>query len=356
MAFATRQQEVSVTHFNSDAVMLNSAAALCKCRGMEKSCCFVQDTWLVAPEKGNEEACTAVTALCSALSSQQIALLARFVPRANGEVNLCILTPYDSNSNTDCFVMNSIPYEADIRAASFTTFAKKPEVLPTKQQLSLMDGIVDAHILDSGDILWRPLYRVQRKGQPHASQGCQDPSRPWPTKLWFSARFANSQQHFPLCSSRLSGSPQSIGQQQLLTSCSRASHLRWPEYAGDMEQCAPEAMSNPSLHVFLRDMTLRALDSREANKFDDTYISDVLDGSLGSTKESRSALEEVKGSFAMREKPQPSPKNKKKDDDWVVNSVICRLMRLALSAAVWPVWGWECHKVFMHGPYSRICR
>lgn len=103
---------------------------------------WLQDTWFVAPEKGNQEAFIAMYAIATSLNKGDSALLARFVPRANGEVTLGLLTPLSGTEG--CFTMNQLPFEADVRVANFTTFGKKPEVLPSKKQLASMDALLDA--------------------------------------------------------------------------------------------------------------------------------------------------------------------------------------------------------------------
>lgn len=127
------------------------------------SCSSVQDTWFIAPEKGNEPAYQALSAISEALRAQKTGLLARFVPRANGEVSLGFIMPFTGESDERaCFTMNLMPCEADVRLASFTTFAKKPEVLPSKQQIQTMDNLVDAFMLSEGTFITSSGTRINK--------------------------------------------------------------------------------------------------------------------------------------------------------------------------------------------------
>lgn len=105
----------------------------------------VQDIWYVAPEKGNAQSFSALRSVAARLKEAEAGLLTRFVPRANGEVTLGYITANDTLENSHgCMIMSQLPYEADVRDASFTTFSKKPEVLPTKQQLVAMDTVLSS--------------------------------------------------------------------------------------------------------------------------------------------------------------------------------------------------------------------
>lgn len=111
----------------------------------------MQDTWLVAPEKGNDSAQAGISALASALQEANLGLLVRFVPRLNGEITVGLMTPLSHEPDRpEAFVMNSLPYEADIRPAAFHSFLRHPELLPSVQQTAAMDQLIDALMLDDG--------------------------------------------------------------------------------------------------------------------------------------------------------------------------------------------------------------
>ena len=75
----------------------------------------------------------------------------RFVPRLNGEITVGLMTPLaPAAQSPDGFVMNSLPYEADIRPAVFHSFGKRPELLPSVQQTAAVDTLIDALMLDNG--------------------------------------------------------------------------------------------------------------------------------------------------------------------------------------------------------------
>ena len=48
---------------------------------------------MVAHEKGNAQSLAAVSALAQAMRDEQLAFIARFLPRTNGEIQVSLLSP-----------------------------------------------------------------------------------------------------------------------------------------------------------------------------------------------------------------------------------------------------------------------
>ncbi|MCJ1422966.1 hypothetical protein MMC29_000847 [Sticta canariensis] len=103
----------------------------------------VQDTWVVAPEKDNARAQLAISALQQAMERAGIHAIARFVPRANGAVQMGLLTPRvrqpdeTPDSQPDCLWMNILPFTEDIRVATFASFDGHKH-MPKPDQLQAM--------------------------------------------------------------------------------------------------------------------------------------------------------------------------------------------------------------------------
>ena len=52
----------------------------------------------------------------------------------------------------DTFLMNQLPFEADIRMASYAAFTEKHFKLPHRGQTAAMDAAIDAMMLADGEI------------------------------------------------------------------------------------------------------------------------------------------------------------------------------------------------------------
>lgn len=118
-----------------------------------RSCSLLQqDSWIVAPEKGNNNAFCALAAICTNLRKDRTALLARFLPRVNGDISIGFMTPYPSSRTgaKACLIMNVLPFEADLRQASFTAFSQNPDLLPHKDQTAAIEGLIEAFTLQEG--------------------------------------------------------------------------------------------------------------------------------------------------------------------------------------------------------------
>lgn len=109
----------------------------------------------MAPEKGNAPAFRAMAAICDSLRRDKTALLARFLPRVNGDVTIGFLTPLQSSQGGPraCLVMNTLPFEADMRTASFTAFRQNQELLPSKDQTAAVESMIKAFSLVEGELL-----------------------------------------------------------------------------------------------------------------------------------------------------------------------------------------------------------
>ena len=112
----------------------------------------MQDSWIVAPEKGNNYAFCALAAICTALRKDKTALLARFLPRVNGDISIGYMTPFPSSKAgaNACLIMNVLPFEADLRQASFTAFSQNPDLLPHKEQTAAVEELIKAFTMQEG--------------------------------------------------------------------------------------------------------------------------------------------------------------------------------------------------------------
>ena len=117
---------------------------------------------MVAPEKGNSAAFIALAAICENLKKEGTGLLARFLPRVNGDIGIGILTPLPSTKAGPkaCLAMNMLPFEADLRAASFTAFSQNADLLPHKDQTAAVERMIKAFTLTEG-----VLMRCQQMGR-----------------------------------------------------------------------------------------------------------------------------------------------------------------------------------------------
>ncbi len=80
----------------------------------------------------------------------QVAIV-RFVPRANGAVVLGACTPYlGSNRQPDCLLLNHLPFFEDVRSFAFASFDSRPEAVPSEDQLSAADALIDSMQLVQG--------------------------------------------------------------------------------------------------------------------------------------------------------------------------------------------------------------
>lgn len=94
----------------------------------------------------------AMAAIYKALKAEKRALLARFLPRVNGDVSIGFLAPLASASGAAgaCLVMNTLPFEADMRTASFTAFTQNADLLPHKDQTAAVEQLIKAFTLVEG--------------------------------------------------------------------------------------------------------------------------------------------------------------------------------------------------------------
>ena len=79
-------------------------------------------------------------------------MLARFLPRVNGDISIGFMTPFTSSKAgaQACLVMNALPFEADLRQASFTAFGQNAELLPHKDQTAAVEELIKAFTLQEG--------------------------------------------------------------------------------------------------------------------------------------------------------------------------------------------------------------
>lgn len=120
---------------------------------------MVQDTWIVAPEKDNSRAQLALSAIRQAMLRTGQHGIARFVPRANGAVQMGVLTPCllpadddVASSQPHCLWMNILPFTEDIRTATFASFDQSKRG-PTQKQLDAMQKSVKSMRLSAGKSL-----------------------------------------------------------------------------------------------------------------------------------------------------------------------------------------------------------
>ena len=112
---------------------------------------MLQDTWIVGPDKAIEVSFRAMSAIAGHLKKEKLGLLARFLPRINGDIMIGFLTPLLKAGNESCLVMNILPFEADLRTASFTAFSQKEDLLPSTDQTAAAEGLIKAFMLIQGD-------------------------------------------------------------------------------------------------------------------------------------------------------------------------------------------------------------
>lgn len=65
------------------------------------------------------------------------------------ELAACVVL---QEGQADTFLMNQLPFEADIRMASFAAFTEKHFKLPHRGQTAAMDAAIDAMMLADGEI------------------------------------------------------------------------------------------------------------------------------------------------------------------------------------------------------------
>jgi hypothetical protein len=115
----------------------------------------VQDTWLVAPVKGNAQSFAGLAALARSLQQEEAGLLARFYPRMDSEVSIGFLTPHfismeGPSPDFAGLLMNILPFEDDIRWARFASWQEKPDLKPEKREVAAMGQLIDAFTIDDG--------------------------------------------------------------------------------------------------------------------------------------------------------------------------------------------------------------
>jgi len=117
----------------------------------------VQDTWLVAPVKGNSQSFAGLAALAHSLQREEKGLLARFRPRVDAETSIGFLTPHfvsmgGPSADFAGLLMNILPFEDDVRWARFASFEEKPDLKPDKTEVAAMGQLIDAYTLDDGGL------------------------------------------------------------------------------------------------------------------------------------------------------------------------------------------------------------
>ena len=133
----------------------------------------LQDSWIVAPEKGNNYAFSALSAICTNLRKEKTALLARFLPRVNGDISIGFMTPCPGSrpGAQACLIMNVLPFEADLRQASFTAFSQNPDLLPHKDQTAAVEDLIEAFSLVEGMLLSLQWVSLDNAAQGALSLG-----------------------------------------------------------------------------------------------------------------------------------------------------------------------------------------
>lgn len=207
----------------------------------------------MAPEKGNAHSFAAVSALARSCRDSDLAILARFVPRLNGDILIGLMTPHNSQQ-PDTFIMNCLPLEADVRVQGFPSLSEHATLLPHKQQTAAVDGLIDSLMLT--------------QGAPPCPCLCGSPAG-----LWYNRRGATCR-------------------------CG----------AGCREELAPELTGNPSLHHFLSVIGRLALDPDSKAPATDPLLDLTLDLQADSRRGLQEALPNVLKQFKVAQKVCASPR------------------------------------------------
>lgn len=114
-----------------------------------------------------------MNAIAASLKQDKMALLARFLPRVNGDISIGYLTPLPGETAyaRTCLIMNTLPFEADVRTASFTAFSQNPKLLPHKEQTAAVDELITAFNLGEGScIVCCCCTKLGHCRDPHAQE------------------------------------------------------------------------------------------------------------------------------------------------------------------------------------------
>ena len=113
---------------------------------------------MVAPEKGNERAQLAMSALARAMAAASKRAIVRYLPRAKGAVQLGLLSPClaeeaeATSDQPDCLWLNILPFTEDVRSATFSSFQDQNKRLPTATQVDAMRAVVASMLQAPGTI------------------------------------------------------------------------------------------------------------------------------------------------------------------------------------------------------------
>ncbi|BDA44905.1 X-ray repair cross-complementing protein 5 [Coccomyxa sp. Obi] len=108
----------------------------------------MKDPWVMVPEKGNERAGLAMSALVRAMARKEQVAVILFVPRVSdtGGANAATCAGYPLLGNgqqPDCLVLNHLPFAEDLRVAKFASLDEKPDLMPSASQLDQMRSLVE---------------------------------------------------------------------------------------------------------------------------------------------------------------------------------------------------------------------
>lgn len=102
---------------------------------------FLKDTFIVLPEvdRTSQEALSALVQACDRRGKVAIT---QCNLRKGSHVFLGMMSPFMGPDQPDGFLMNVLPFADDVREFQFGSFASKESLLPTDEQLQVMEKIV----------------------------------------------------------------------------------------------------------------------------------------------------------------------------------------------------------------------
>ncbi|KDD73580.1 hypothetical protein H632_c2038p0, partial [Helicosporidium sp. ATCC 50920] len=114
---------------------------------------YLKDSWIVLPDKEDAAAGVALGALAQALTQKDHVAIVRFVPRAGGNVAVCVGQPSPANPPIPAhLILNTLPFAEDVRLFRFQSF-DQPDRLPSKAQSEAMAALVAAMRLPVDSVL-----------------------------------------------------------------------------------------------------------------------------------------------------------------------------------------------------------
>jgi ATP-dependent DNA helicase 2 subunit 2 len=116
---------------------------------------FLDEAWIVLPDPSNIGAQEALSALVRTLDENDQVAVVRCVSRYKAEAFLSIWIPYKSareDTIPDSFIMCMLPFAEDLREYSFASLNACDKWIPSEEELSLAENIIDSmSLVDKGN-------------------------------------------------------------------------------------------------------------------------------------------------------------------------------------------------------------